>query len=173
MSGWATKNFQVGNVVIELPQALQMSQSFEEFGGVSTLRMMNGAAIRQTNWRKLKTTITCEGMIPPGLHGLDWTQTNTVKCGVTRSISSTSNVIVIPGARRSDYLPTAKALLNGMWVDTPVSIATNTATCTVVPGAVSYMVEYYPELSMFLDPPQLTYDRTAGRYSWSITGEEA
>lgn len=171
---WATKNFEIGGVVIELPQAMQMTQSFEPFGGVATHRMMSGTGVRQTNWTKLKTNINCEGFIPPGLAAVDWTQPVTVKCGTTRSITSTSNAIAIPAGRRSDtgYEPTAKALVDGNWVATPCNVAGNTATCTVVGGATAYMVEYYPQLNLFLEPPQQTYDRTNGRWSWTVSGEE-
>lgn len=174
MTGWSTPNFQIGNCVIELPQAINFEQTYEEFGGVVTHRMMSGAAIRQTNWSKLRTTLTGDGFLPPGLHGVDWKSSQTLKCGTTRSLASTSNVITLPAARRTDagYTPTAMALKAGWWQPTPVEVAANVATCTAVSGATNYMVEYYPQLTVFIDPPSITMDRMAGKYRWTINAEE-
>lgn len=171
---WSTPNFQIGNSVIELPQSINFEQSFEEFGGVTTHRMMSGAAIRQTNWSKLRTTMTGDGFLPPGIHGVDWKSSQTLKCGATRSLSSTSNVITLPAARRTDtgYTPTAVYLKDGLWKSTAVSVVDNVATCTTASGAVAYMVEYYPQITVFIDPPNITWDRMAGKYRWSITAEE-
>lgn len=171
---WVTKNFQIADVLIEVPQSLSLDQSYEEFGGVATHRMMSGAGVRQRNWVKLRTSISCEGMVPPGLHGIDWTQPQVLKCGVPRSVSSSTNAIAVPAARRSDtgYTPTGKALVNGFWVPAAVGVAGNIVTVATTSGAVAYLIEYYPQFTALLDPPKNSFSRTDSKYRWDISGEE-
>jgi len=172
--GWTTRNFAIGTAIIEVPQALQFSQTYEEFGGVNTLRMADGSAVRQSNWSKLRTTLSGEGFVPPGLAGVAWKTQQTLKCGVKRSLQSPSNVIALPAARRTDagYEPNGYALKDGMWLPSSVSVVTNTATVTAVTGATAYMVEYYPQFTAFIEPPQADFNRTTGTYRWTINAEE-
>lgn len=169
--GWNTKNFTIGGVVIEVPQALGLTQTYEEFGGVFSARMMNGAGYRQTHWTKLRTNLAGDGLVPPGVHAIDWTQPQLLQCSIPRSKTSASNVIALPsGAYRTDtgYIPTGRALVNGTWVPSPVT----GGTVTTVPGAIAYMIEYIPQFTAFIDAPEVTYDRSSGKFQWSIKAEE-
>ena len=47
-------------------------------GGASVLRMANGDAVRQEFWDKALITLTCTGVAPSGLKGLDYDQTFTL-----------------------------------------------------------------------------------------------
>jgi hypothetical protein len=174
--GWNTRSFSIGGVTIELPQSMQMTQTYEEFGGVTTHRMMSGASVRQTVWSRLKTTITVDGFLNPGLEGLDWKSAMTIKCGLPRAINSASNVIAIPANRRTDggarYAPLGFVLQNGMWNKTTCSVVGNVATLGVLSGAEQYQVQYWPEFTAFITPPAVSYNRTAGTYSWTIVAEE-
>lgn len=181
--GWATRSFEVGTVRIEVPQSLNMEQTYEEFGGVTTHRMLDGAAYRQSNWTKLRAVISVSGMVTPGLdgvyvsgnlYGIDWLLPQIIKCGVARTLTSASNVIMLPSARRTDsgYEPTGLALVDGMWRETPVALVGNTATLTVVTGAIRYMVGYFPQFTAYIENPAVRFDRTASTYSWTITAEE-
>lgn len=172
--GWTTRNFAIGTAIIEVPQALQFSQTYEEFGGVNTLRMADGSAVRQSNWSKLRTTLSGEGFVPPGLAGITWKTQQTLKCGIARAIQSSNNVIAIPAARRTDagYEVKGYALKDGMWRPSPVEVVSNTATVTAVSGAVAYMVEYFPQFTAFIEAPQTDFNRTTGTFRWTINAEE-
>lgn len=169
---WATKNFSIGGVTIEVPQALSFNQTYDEFGGVATHRMLGGNAFRQTNWTKLRTTLSGEGMVPSGLKSIDWTQPQVINCGTTRELSQTSNVFSLPtGTYRTDtgYAPFGFAIVDGYPVKTPAT----GLTLTVVPGAAYYVLCYYPVITAFVEPPQVDFDRTAGKWRWAISAEEA
>lgn len=180
--GWNTRNFSIGGVVIELPQSIQMTQTYEEFGGVTTHRMMSGASVRQTVWTRLKTTITVEGFLPPGLEGIDWKSAVELKCGLPRTISSAVSNIAIPTNRRTDagFTPTGSALVDGMWVLTrPCTVSGNVATVAEPVDflgnpltATQYQVAYYPKFTAFISPPNISYNRTSGMYSWTLEAEE-
>lgn len=179
--GWNTRNFEIDGVVIELPQSIQMHQTYEEFGGVTTHRMMSGASVRQTVWLRLRTRIVVEGFLPPGLEGLDWKSALELKCGLPRAITSTEASIAIPENHRTDpsHLPTGRVLIDGMWRDSQVAVNGNVVTVEdllddegeVIPAS-AYMVSYYPKFTAYISPPNITYNRTAGMYSWTVEAEE-
>ncbi len=168
------KAFQLGAVVVPIHAALSMQQTIESFGGHTVLRLGDGGAVPQTVWRKLRVTISAEGWSPPGLRALNFDAPLTLKCGAPTSIASTSNVITLPTARRTDagYLPFARAHTEAGWSDTPVAVVSNTATCTVVSGALGYSVWYYPELYVVCEPPAESFDRSGAAVSWELTAEE-
>ena len=91
----------------------QIQQSYEDIGGFTLLRLGAGAAVPQQTWRKLRTTLSAQGIAPPGLAAIDWTQPVTLGCIAARSIQSASNVINIPAARRADAPPYGWAVMPG------------------------------------------------------------
>ena len=159
---------------VHLYEALEYSQGYENFGGNTVHRMINGAGVKQSNWNKIRTTLSGNGGVPLGFSALDYSASLTLKCGVTRSISKSTNVIVIPANRRTDagYLPTGFKLIDGFWVSADISVVSNTATVTLDANATAYMVQYFPQITVLMDNPSESYDWGDASSSWSITAEE-
>jgi hypothetical protein len=162
---------------LEIPiwEAQDYSEDFERFGGFGLLRTCEGTGIRQANWVKHKVTLSGSGSLPPAFTLIDHTVTHTLKLAVGKAIQSASNVIVVPAARRSDVAVEGYAVMSvtGFLVPTAVSIPVNTATLTIVPGAVAYRVVYWPQFTVWIDPPKDDADHRSASHSWSITAEEA
>jgi hypothetical protein len=145
--------------------ALNFTHTYESIGGYSTLRMMNGTALKQQNWQKLKVSISGNGGLPFGLNGLDYSKLITLKCGAPRAIVRPTNSFTLPSARRTDtgYEPVTFKLVEGFWI--PLAAA-GTAT--------AYKQLYYPQISCFMDPPQESFFwEGSPPTSWSLTAEEA
>lgn len=160
---------------IEVPQKAShvLGQTYEPVQSVARLRTVGGTLIQQTAWNgKLKTAIQCTGEMPPGLQMIDYTAAVTIKCVAERAVTSASNVITIPTNRRSDYAPEGRALVDGKWQSTPVAMAGDVATLTVVTGATQYQAIYWPELVCYADPPSETRGARSADYSWSLDAEE-
>lgn len=171
----AGRAFELGGVIVPMTAALDLQQQITVTGGASVRRMMNGAAIKQTQWQKLAVTLSGNGWCPLGLDALDYSGPLTLKCGLPRAIRSQSTSIALPVSRRTDagYEPFARAYLaDGREVEAAVSIAAHVATVTAVSGAVSYAVWYFPQLTVIASPPDESFDQAGGECSWSISAEE-
>lgn len=137
--------------------------------------MRSGGNRQRTTWTgKLRTSISGNGVIPPGISGIDETQSITLACVEPRSIVSTSENIAIPAARRADAgsEPYGRALTGDTWVDTPVNMNGNTAELTPVSGATQYQVVWFPLLTVFFDPIVEDKPSHGPTYGWAITAEE-
>lgn len=167
------RTFEIGGIVIPVQAAGDVEQTFENIGGFTLNRMLNGAGVPQSHWRKLKTTIAGSGWAPPGLAGLDYDATHVLKSVAARSLQATGNVITVPAARRTDsgYAPTGYAIVDGRYVSTPLVLVTNTATLTAVAGAQGYGVRYWPQITVYARFTDS--NRPAGAiWSWQIEAEE-
>lgn len=167
--------FVLGGVSVPWNAAMNLQQDLRPIGGASIRRMMNGRGVKQSHWNKLQILLSAEGMSPAGLSQLDFTGSLLFKSGVPRAIRSDSNIITLPAARRTDtgFLPFGKAYFpRGASIATALSIVSNTATLTVVSGAISYSVFYYPEINVVGDPPNEEFEESSGDFSWSLTLEE-
>lgn len=164
----------LGSVQVPITAALGFSQRYEPIEARSMRRRIDGSLSVRIQWSRLRTVITCNGWIPPGLEGLDYSQSMTLKCGAPRGITSQSNVIAVPAARRSDagFGVIGFAEVDKAWRETPVALAGDTATLTVVTGAARYRVLYYPQLTVFATPPRETHQRDAATVAWELTAEE-
>jgi len=167
--------FTLDDLVIPIYAALDQSQVYEQFGGYTTLRTVNGSGVRQANWKKHRINLSGNGSIPLGLESLDHAALHTLKCGVPMSVQSLSNVITVPTYRRSDVALEGYAHLNdsGELVETAVGLSVDTATLTIVTGAIAYSVRFWPEFSVFCDPPQRTINSRTKEYGWTLNCEEA
>ena len=164
----------IGGVIIGLDAAHDLTQTYEEVGGRTLRRKLDGAALLQRNWGKIRTVISGRGRLPDGLEGLDYTTSMTIDCMAPRSVWGSSTTIVIPAARRtSGWVPHAYAIVAGQHVRTSLTIATNTCTLTAVTGAQGYLVAYYPSLSMYAEPPRQTFGGRGPSAGWEIVAEEA
>ena len=169
----AGKAMQLGAVIVPVAAALNYSERIETFGGRYRGRTAAGAAVPQIAWERLRVTLSGSGWMPPGLAMLDFSAPMTLKCGLPSSVSSVSNVLTLPAARRTDagYTPYAWAQTDTGVTNTAVSLSGDTATCTTVAGAVAYTVMYWPQLTVVCDPASLDMSRAGS--SWEIVAEEA
>jgi len=177
----AFSTFELGSVIVPVASAYELSQTYEPLGGFSTIRMLNGAALKQQNWEKIGTTITGRGVIPSGLEGLDYSLSQLMKCAADRAVTSTATVIVIPAERRTDpgFEHTGWAYTDpegkgrGLWQSTPIiSTIVDTVTLTPVVGASNYQVRYFPEFTVFAEKPSQNVDVHPHDQSWSLEAEQ-
>lgn len=168
---------------IEIPfyaLADEFDQVYEEItDGISSGRMGDGSLVIQRAWPDasknylLRTIISGGGSLPAPLDGLNRGVVHEIECAKPRSISSTSPVITLPAGRRSGgiYAPIGYALVNGLLVETPISILGNVATLTAVSGYQHYEVHYWPKFS-----GRITHSSSGqpwlARSRWTVTIEE-
>jgi hypothetical protein len=166
--------FRVGETVIEIPQSLRFTQTYSPFGNIHITRTMDGKALCQYSWTKLKTSLSGEGGVPSGLAHIPWRTPQELHCAAPQSLSSASNTFTLPRPFRTldGAAPTAMAFVGGVWKNAPVTLSGQTASVTPINGARLYMVVYYPILTVSLSPPQEVYDRTQSWFSWRIEAEE-
>lgn len=75
-----TAILKIGAIEIPNRAALDLEQTYEPMGGETTLRTVDGTGIKQSTWRKTRTTLTGGGWIPPGLSTLDTTAQLVIAC---------------------------------------------------------------------------------------------
>lgn len=169
------KSFEIGGLVIPVTAAFTLRQRIETLGGRNPIRFANGASLRQIAWQKLRVTLSGDGWVPLGVDALDFASTMTLKCGLPAALRNASGVITLPAARRTDtgYTPFARAHLPTGDVQTAVALVGNVATCTTVAGAISYTVSYYPELTVWADPPAQDFDGAGAATSWELVLDQA
>jgi hypothetical protein len=155
-------------------QAFPITQDYAPIEGATVHRMLNGAGLKQTHWRKLRTSVNGEGWSPPALAGVDWSAPVEILCVQARVINSATVNATLPAARRSDLAVNvlAYAIVGGLLVATPVVVSTNAATATAVTGATSYQFHYYPKLSCYSSGPTESLDMQGAAYSWTLEAEE-
>ncbi|RLC99624.1 MAG: hypothetical protein DRI46_09130 [Chloroflexi bacterium] len=163
----------LGGIPIHFPSGITISQTYQDIGGFTSHRMMNGAGIKQTHWTKIGTSISGQGFLPNGIDALDFGQPLVLKCGAALAIQSVSNVMTLPVNRRSDVAVTARAILDTDFQSrTPVNVVGDIATVDVVAGAQGYLVFYYPQITVFATPVQENIDLNNSTWDWSIECEE-
>lgn len=169
--------FELGGVSIPYEAHLGIKQTYGTVQASTwpPIRMSDGSARVQSSWgNKLKTTITGDGWMPAAWSGLDFNQPMLLKCAGGRAIGSPVNAISIPSARRTEsfYQPHGYAIVDGKKVESPVSMAGDTATITTVAAATAYGVIYYPEIMVYAKPVDSDADLGAATYGWVIEAEE-
>ena len=166
----------IGAVRIPLSAAFELSQTYGPIGGFILLRTLNGSAIKQQNWQKISTSISGSGAIPVGLDEIDFKLSQVLRCGASKGVTSSSNIMTLPPGRRSDPGFEEVGCFstdNGVtWQPTGISIISDVATLVTDPGAQLYRVEYYPEITVFADPPEESTDSHGRVFGWTINAEE-
>ena len=167
-------NFELSDFSIPLKSGLEFSQTYELIGGTVTQRMQSGKAIKQTHFNKIRTVISGQGWMPPGLDSLDYSLPLVLKCVTPRVISSLSNQLTLPSGRRTDvgFEPKGYALKSGELLEVNLIINADMAILENISAASSYQVHYYPQILVFADPPQIQGNLSNAEFSWSITCEE-
>lgn len=170
------KTFILGGLSLPFESHLDLNQDFEEEQSSRITRHADGSARKQTAWRgKLRTTITGQGWIPPGLDMLDYESSMEMSCIALRAVTSLDRVITIPAARRVDrgFEPFAAATLDGGKVDATITgIVGNVVTIAAVPNAQFYTVFYYPKIQVFASLPTQRHDAINDKYSWDMEARE-
>lgn len=164
----------INGLVLPAHAVGKIVQEYSPIGGFSTMRLGAGTAIRQARWRKLATTLSASGLIPPGTAAINWDLPVVLGCVEPRSIQSVSPVITLPAARRSDAAPYALAVADDgrKLRATPVSVAGDVATLDVIAGASAYLVYYYPLLTVLSDGPTERFDAQECISGWDLQAEE-
>lgn len=167
-------NFYLNDISIPIKAGLEFNQTYELIGGSVTQRMQSGKAVKQTHFRKLRTTLSGQGWVPAGLDGLDYNNPVVLKCALPRSIGSVSNQFTIPAERRQDagFEVKGYALIGSELIETAFTLNANIAVLNSVMGASSYQVHYYPEIIVFAEPPQTQGNVSDAEFSWSLICEE-
>jgi len=169
-------SFTLGGIAVPLHARLKFNQSYESKRVSTDHAMGDGSTERQTlagTADKLRTTLSGFGWSPLGLNGLDYTGSLVLKCVEPLIITSASNVITIPAARRSDagYTPVGFAIVDDLQVSTTINIVDNIATLGTVSGATGYQAQYVPEITVYASFKESLASETAS-YNWSLTCEE-
>jgi hypothetical protein len=164
------------SVTIPFIGAFTLNQTYSPIEAKYSMRTGNGSLVTRVAWvGKLSTTISGQGVVPPGLSLLDYSIPLTMSCVGQRAITvatATTVQATLPAARRTDVVPFARAILaDDVWVPTAMSIATNTATVTKVTDALFYQVMYYPKLTVMCTPPEENWTEDA-YFNWTMTAEE-
>lgn len=164
----------IGGVPISVESSDAISQSYESIGGVTTLRTMRGAGIRQRNWRRLSTTISVsDARFLPALQSLDLDAPQVIQCLAPRQIAGTTRAVVLPAARRADIEPYGFAVLpSGFVVPVAGTLNAHTLTLDAVPGAVRYTACYVPEFTGLITEFTEQFDVRGAVAGWQIKLEE-
>jgi hypothetical protein len=183
MSGFST--FELGGIVTPITAAMTLNMDYSPLGGSVVLRMLDGGAVKQQHWEKLAVAISAEGVLPPGLENLSYKDPLVLKCGAVRGTTSiTRTGIGVPSERRTDpgftpegfgWVPDVDEPTLGAWVASPVVITPgppDIAVVDAVAGATQYRVTYFPEITVFCDPPEVTNDIHGKAVSWTINAEQ-
>lgn len=164
----------INGIALPLAAGGEIEQRYEDFGAISLLRLANGAPVHQEAWRKVRSTLTAGGLIPPGLAAIDWKASFTLGCVAPRGVHAATNTITLPTARRADAAPYGFAFdANGLLRPTAVVLAGDVATLTAVAGAVGYQVLWYPLLTVRAPAGlRASYDAAGAVAGWELECEE-
>jgi len=180
------------SVTIPVHGSTELSQSYTDLRAQTLYRYLSGGAAVRRSWSgKVRTEVQGKGLVPAGLSAVcSATGTVTVSCVGHRSIRSTSNVITIPSARRSDLTfvtkagttATGKSWYARTWDGDVYATATgstasgtpNIVTITLASGEThaGYEVIYLPKLVGYAELQSEGYQQNDG-FSWSLVVEEA
>ena len=163
----------IGTLEIPDQAAFDVNFNYTKITPKQILRTKNGTGIIASRWEKLGISISGSGWLPDGLDGLDENIEVDIHCTGALSKSSASNIITIPRAFRTDsYTPQGVAFVNGEAVQTPVSLAGQVATLTIVSGATLYQVVYFPIVTSLIRLIDRQFSEQSNSWSWSIEAEE-
>lgn len=170
------KTLKIGSLEIPARGSMDLSQTYEQLGGDTLLRVITGAGIKQSTWSKLRTVISGRGWLPAGLATLDTTTQQSIACVVPRSVTCNGSLqATLPAGRRADagYTPWAVALMpDGGLVNTSVSFATNLGTVIAVANAIGYQILYYPLITCWVSRPTESGERMDASFGWEVIAEE-
>lgn len=146
-------------------------QSEAPIGGSSLLRMSGGKAVKQQHWQCQSGTVSGNGLMPPGLDGLDYSLPLELRLTEVSNMVGEGPAFVLTSTPRPDKAPWAFYQLDdGRWQRCACSFTDGVVAVPPVPGAVRYQVAWMPVYSVFTDKPSKTQSTSHG---WSFSWEEA
>ena len=181
------------SVTIPVHGSTELSQSYTDLRAQTLYRYLSGSAAVRRSWSgKVRTEVQGKGLVPAGLSAVcSATGTVTISCVGHRSVRSSSNVITIPAARRSDLTITTKAGTTATgkswyartWDGDVYATATgstasgtghNVVTITLATGEThaGYEVIYLPKIVGYAELSAEGYQQNDG-FNWSLVVEEA
>lgn len=163
----------LNSIALPIDSGGDLRQDYEEIGGFTTRRLANGAALPQSRWSRLRTTLSCTGWKPATLAGIDWRAPVTIGCIAPLGIIQASHIFTLPANRRSDVAVVAMSIHGPDSIPAAVSVVSNTATVTVASGADAYACYWYPLLTCYSPGPKARLDLTSGQAGWELTAEES
>ena len=181
------------SVTIPVHGSTELSQTYTDLRAQTLYRYLSGGAAVRRSWSgKVRTEVQGRGLVPAGLSAVcSATGTVVISCVGHRSVRSSSNVITIPAARRSDLTITTKAGTTATgkswyartWDGDVYATATgstasgtghNVVTITQATGEThgGYEVVYLPKIVGYAELSAEGYQQNVG-FSWSLVVEEA
>lgn len=166
-----------GTLTIPTLAALEIEQSFEQLGGESIFRTVNGTGLKQSTWEKTAITTSGSGWLPAGLDTLDRSVPLVLACVTPRKVPAVlaTRQATLPTTRRADagHTPWGLAYLaDGTTIKTTATLAGNVATLAAVAGAVAYEAYYLPQFTVWAGKPVESGSRGEASYRWEIACEE-
>ena len=146
-------------------------QSVAPIGGSAVLRMSGGAGIKQQHWATASGSVSGNGMMPPGLDGLNYSVPLELRLTEVENMVGPGPEFLLTSTPREDKAPWAfYQLEDQLWHRCACSFADGVVTVPPVAGAIRYQVAWMPVYSVFTDKPPKTQNTSHG---WSFSWEEA
>lgn len=142
----------------------------DEIDASTLLRMSDGAGVNMHRWGKATGSISGQGLMPPGLDGLNFKQPMELRTTQVANIVGPGRVHAPTSTPRPDVAPWAYALVDGQWARTPCVYAGGVITIEEREGAELYQACWMPVYSVFAKRPPKSQSTSHG---WSIPWEEA
>lgn len=161
----------LGGVPIAL-HAGAPSEQISPLGGPEIIRLRGGAGVPMTHWQKSAISISGSGWMPPGLHGLDYTQPLELRCTKPLSIVGAHRGFTLSGSIRPDVAPWAQALIGDDWVNAALEVSGQSAQVAEMVGASLYRVCWMPLFIVAAKRPQEDLDAGAATHGWRLDCEE-
>lgn len=152
------------------PHAGAVELSDEEIGGEASLRLSDGTLVTMSRWKKAAGTVSGQGLMPPGLDGLDFTAHHEFRSTQVSTAQSASLVFNLTSTPRPDKAPWAFARIGNQWQPTPCSAVDRVVTVTPVAGASVYQVWWMAVYQVKATRPRKNQSTAHG---WSFSWEEA
>lgn len=134
------------------------------------LRMSDGRGVNMHRYQKATGSIAGQGLMPPGLDGLDFTRPLELRTTQVSNVVGEGRIYTPKSTPRPDVPPWAFALLDGQWIKTPCTFSAGVITIAERPGAELYQACWMPVYSVFAKRPPKSQSTV---HSWSIPWEES
>lgn len=151
-----------------------LRQGYSSLGGSALLTMANGAAYKQTHWKRQQITTSGSGYQLPALELLDYGKPLDMWCIAPLTAGGPGRQYTLPPAarRRPDVEPWAEAWVRGNRVAVSVTLAGDEAEVEELDGANFYRVLWLPRFSVYTNGISSEFDESTGLHDWSFEARE-
>jgi hypothetical protein len=168
----AVKELIIGGITLPVRSRYEMNQTYDNIGGTSSFRTLNGRLVKQTHWESLRTSISGAGAVPHPFHFIDRSVPQTLDCVAPMSSITADLVFTIPRPIRPDVEPIVHGIDGFNLVLAESVTVGNVVTTTALPGITEYVIEYYPRMTVFILDLADDSDANERDLSWALTCEE-